>query len=445
MLRSFGPPARLALTLASAWVIGTGLLLLPGARVDPGGAGILVAAFTAASALCVTGLVVVDNEFYWTPLGHVVILVLMQVGGLGVMLISTLLAFTVSRRLGTQMRMGLQTELHHASPGGVRATVGVARRIVTLTFVIEAVTAVVLTLRFALGHHMGLRQALWYGVFHSVSSFNNAGFGLRSANMVPFAHDPGILLPISANIILGGLGFPVLMELRRHARPRLWQLTARVVVVVTPVLLLAGTLVIWALEHRNAATLGALSPGDAWLNAFFQSVVARTAGFNSVDIGALHAATLFAMDGLMFIGGGPAGTAGGIKVTTFVVIIAIAFAEINGAKAVNVFGKRVARSVHREALTIMTLASLVTMSATFVLLVLNPDLDLGPLVFEAVSAFGTVGLSTGITPQVTPLSQVVLMALMFTGRLGPVTLAAALAVRPRRSRYELPKQRLLIG
>lgn len=450
--RSFAPAGRLAITLFLAWLLGTALLLLPPARVDPGGAALLESAFTAASALCVTGLTVVDTQFYWTHLGQGVILALIQVGGLGVMLIATLLSFAVSKRVGMSMRLGLQAELHDSGTGGDRGTLGVVRRIIAMTVLIETITGVVLALRFMLAHHMGAGQALWYGFFHSVSAFNNAGFGLRSDNLVPFASDPWILVPISINVIVGGLGFPVLMELLRHWRlPREWHLTTRVVVVVTPLLLVVGTLVFWLLERDNPVTLGPMSTPDALVNAFFHSTIARTAGFNSVDIGALDPATLFALDGLMFIGGGPAGTAGGIKVTTFTVVIAIAVAEILGARAVNLFGRRLARSVHREALTVMTLASLVTMGATFALLILEHDLviehgaALDAVVFEAISAFSTVGLSTGITPQLSPTGQVLIMLLMFTGRLGPVTLAAALAVRPRPARYELPRERLFIG
>lgn len=441
-----GPTTRIALTLLVVWGLGTTLLTLPIATVEPANASWLTAAFTAASALTVTGLIVVDTPTYWTSFGHVVILGLIQIGGLGVMLISTLLALTVSRRLGIGMRMGLQTEFRNTAPGGQREVLGIARRIIIVTVCIETTAAIILALRLGLTHHLSAAAATWNGVFLAISGFNNAGFSLWTDSLMGHQSDPWILLPIALAVIIGGLGFPVIAELQRQwDRPLTWHLTTRVVVVMTPLLLVTGTVFIYLQERGNPATLGQLSTADAWLNAFFQSTITRTAGFNSIDIGAMHPATWLGMDMGMFIGAGPAGTASGIKVTTIMVVLAISWTEVTGGRAVNVLGKRIGRSVHRQALTLMTLASGLVALATFALMLLQPDLGLDALLFEAVSAFGTVGLSTGITADLGAAGELILMLLMFAGRLGPVTLASALALRPRTIHYELPRERLLIG
>ena len=278
-----------------------------------------------------------------------------------------------------------------------------------------------------------------------MSSFNNAGFAPWSDNMIGFATDPLMMLPMAVATILGGLGFPVLRQLRKEfGRPLHWTMNTNIVLVVTAALLVLGTVYIAVLEWGNRATLGAHGIADRVLIAFFHSVQTRTAGFNSVDIGQLNPETLLGMDVLMFIGGGPAGTAGGIKVTTFAVLIFIIAAELRGEGAVNIFGKRLSRAVHREAITIAALSLAAVMTATTALMMIT-GLDLDVLLFEATSAFGTVGLSTGITADLPPAGQIILMVLMFLGRLGPLTLGTALVLRHRRALYELPKERPVIG
>jgi Trk-type K+ transport system membrane component len=281
--------------------------------------------------------------------------------------------------------------------------------------------------------------------FHSVSSFNNAGFALFSDNVMSFVDDPLICLPLAVATILGGLGFPVIMQLRRHLRePLKWTMNTRLVLWGTVVLLVLGTAYITVVEWNNPRTLGPLDWPAKILAGFFQSVQTRTAGFNSIDIGGLDDATLLGMDVLMFIGGGPAGTAGGIKITTFAVLFFILLAEIRGEGVVNIFGKRLSRAVHRQAITVVLLAVGVVMAATVALMLLT-DLELGVVLFEAVSAFATVGLSTGITPDLPVAGQLILALLMIVGRLGPITFASALALRERSTLYQLPKERPIIG
>lgn len=398
--------------------------------------------FTAVSAVCVTGHTVVDTASYWTPFGHVVILALVQVGGLGIMVFASVIGLALARRLSLRSRMSAASEAKSVGVGDVKVLlVG----IVKISATIEASVAILLALRWWLGHDYDLPYALWLGVFHAVSSFNNAGFAVFSGNLTAFATDPLICIPIAVAIILGGLGFPVLMQLRRELRvPLHWSMNTKLVLWATSILLIVSTLFIAIIEWNNPKTLGSLDVGGRILAAFFQAVQTRTAGFNSVDIGALDPATLFGMDIFMFIGGGPASTAGGIKVTTFAVLFFIMYTELRGEGAVNIFGKRLSRAVHRQAITVVLLAVAVVVGST-VLLMLITDFSLDVLLFEVISAFSTVGLSTGITGNLPVAGQLVLIALMFIGRLGPVTLATAIALRERRILYEYPQERPGIG
>lgn len=434
-----------------AILVGTALLMLPNARVGPGAATFMEALFTATSAVCVTGLTVVDTAEFWTPLGQIVILALIQIGGFGIMSFASVVGLLIARKLSLRSRLTAATETKSVGLADVK---GLVVGVIRISLAIELTVAVVLTLRFIIGYGEPLGRATWWGIFHAVSSFNNAGFALFSDSLSGYATDAWIALPICAAVILGGLGFPVIVQLRRHLRSqirhplgwsiRLWTMNTRIVVAGTLVLLVLGTTYITAVEWSNPNTLGALDWPGKLLVGFFQSVQTRTAGFNSVDIAQLDSATLLGMDILMLIGGGPAGTAGGIKITTFAVLFFILWTEVRGQVAVNVFGKRLSRAVHREAITIVLLAVGVVIAATAILMLLT-DLSLDVLLFETISAFATVGLSTGITAGLPWEGQIILILLMFVGRLGPITFASAIALRERRSTYELPKERPIIG
>ncbi|MGY1845238.1 TrkH family potassium uptake protein [Modestobacter sp. SYSU DS0875] len=436
-------PAQVVVAaFALAVSVGTLLLWLPIASVPEGSPSLLEALFTATSAVCVTGLTVVDTPVYWTGFGEAVILGLIQVGGFGIMTLASVLGLVLARRLGLRARLNAAAETKSIDVGDIRrVVVGVA----TISLRFEAVVAVVLAARFALGYDQSLSEALWNGVFHAVSAFNNAGFALFTDNLIPFATDPWICLPINAAVIAGGLGFPVLMQLRRDLRvPRKWVMNTRLVLLGTGVLLVVGTVFLTALEWRNPATLGPLSVPGKLLAGFTTAVMPRTAGFNVVDVGAMEPASWLATDVLMFIGGGPAGTAGGIKVTTFFVLVFIVLTEIRGEGAVNVLGKRLPRSVQRQAITVVLLSVMAVGLPVLALLVATP-FTLDRVLFEVVSAFSTVGLTTGITADLPAFGQLLLVALMFIGRLGPITLASALALRQRTQAYELPKERPVIG
>lgn len=442
-LRRATSPARVVVAgFAAAVGIGTLLLLLPVAVPGETGTGLLDALFTATSAVCVTGLVTVDTATHWSGFGQAVIAGMIQVGGFGIMTLATLLGLLVSRRLGLQTRLNAAAESKSLGLADVRRVlVGVART----SLLFEAAGAVVLTARFATAYDEPPGRALWLGVFHAVSAFNNAGFALFSDNLIGFATDPWISLPVCVLVIAGGLGFPVLFELRRAwRRPRRWTLHTKLVVVMTAVLVPLGTLLFLALEWSNPRTLGPMSVAGKAVAGFFQGVMPRTAGFNSIDPGQLREETLLGSDVLMFIGGGSAGTAGGIKVTTFAVLLLVIVTEVRGDQSVTAFGRRIPREAQRQALSVALLAVAVVVGATALLLLLTP-FALDAVLYEVISAFATVGLSTGITADVGVPGQLVLVALMFLGRLGPITLASALALRSRPRLYELPQERPIIG
>lgn len=442
--RSLQPhPAQvIVVAFATTVTIGTGLLMLPIARQGPGGTDFATALFHATSAVCVTGLSAVDTASHWTGFGQAVLLVLVQIGGLGIMTFASILGLVVARRIGLRARLQTAHESQVVDQGDLRRVLWNVARI---SFSVELVLAVVLTLRWWLGYDESFGHAVWLGVFHGVAAFNNAGFGLWSDSLTRFAADPFICLPIAIGVILGSLGFPVLMELRREFGDRLhWSLNTKIVVTASIALLVVSAVFITAVEWSNPKTLGALDPPGRVLAGFFQAVMPRSAGFNSVPIGELHPATWFAMDILMFIGGGPAGTAGGIKVTTFVVLVFIVVSEVRGEGAVNLFGKRLPRSAQRQAITVAALASTMIVAGTMLLMLIE-GFELDHSLFEVTSAFTTVGLSTGLTADLSVAGKLLMVFLMFAGRLGPITLASAIALRRTNRLYEYPKERPLIG
>jgi len=436
------PAQVVVLAFGFAVLLGALLLSLPIARTGPGGAPFITALFTSTSAVCVTGLVVVDTPSYWSGFGEAVILGLIQVGGFGIMTFASLLGLLVSRRMGLRTRLTAAAETKAIGLGDVkRVLLGVVR----ISVLFEVVTAAILAVRFATGYDEPIGRALYLGLFHAVSAFNNAGFALYSDSLMRFVEDPWVCLPIAIAVIAGGIGFPVLMELRRELRqPRRWSLHTKMTLTTTAALLAVGTVFVTASEWDNPATFGALSTPGRLLAGFFHAVMPRTAGFNAVDYGQMTDGTLLGTTVLMFIGGGSAGTAGGIKVTTFVLLLFVISSEVRGQRKVHAFDRQIEERVTRQALTVALLSVAAVMTSTLVLLQLttHPTRD---VLFEATSAFATVGLSTGITADLPTPAHLVLVALMFLGRLGPITLVSALALRERQLMYELPEGRPIIG
>ncbi|MCU0312328.1 MAG: TrkH family potassium uptake protein [Acidimicrobiales bacterium] len=440
--KALSPSRVVVLAFAAAVAVGTLLLMLPvsttsGQITNPG-----EALFTATSAVCVTGLIVVDTATHWSTFGQVVIMALIQVGGFGIMTLSSLVAVALSRRLGLRQRLFAQAETGTMDSGQIRRVlIGVA----TFSLLFEVLATVVLTWRFWVDGEVSLGRAAYLGLFHAVSSFNNAGFALFSDNLIGFVTDGWVLVTIGAAVIAGGIGFPVWLELRDALlRPRSWSLHTKLTVGTTVLLLGAGTVLLLACEWGNPATIGNLDTGDKVLVSWFQSVQPRTAGFNAVDYGLMRESSWLVTDALMLVGGGSASTAGGIKVTTFALLGFVIWAEVRGDPDVTAFGRRIPGAAQRQAVTLVLLAVGAVITATFAL-VLLADVAIGPALFEALSAFSTVGLSTGITPALGTPAQLVLVALMFLGRVGPITLFAALVLREHGRLYRFPQERPIIG
>jgi potassium uptake TrkH family protein len=436
-------PARVVLIgFASAIATGTALLLLPIARAGPGGATPMEAAFTATSAVTVTGLGIVDTAGHWSGFGEAVILALIQLGGLGIMTFATLVLVGLSGRVGLRNRLLAQQEVGVLTLGEVRRVV---RGVVTLSLAVEALVTLILAGWLVLRYDEPFLEALWLGLFHAVSAFNNAGFALYPDSLIRFVGDPVVNLAILTSLVLGGLGVPVLAEV---VRDRLhwskWTLHTRIVMATTAILIVGGWLVVAAFEWTNSRTLGPMSLPEKGLAALFQSVSPRTAGFNTLDYSVMRESTWLVTIALMFIGAAPASTGGGIKVTTFAVLAYVILAEVRGDPDVNLFQRRLPTAAQRQALAVALIGVGVVFGSTL-LLEISGDFGLAATLFEVTSAFATVGLSTGITAGVSSIGKVLLVLIMFAGRVGPLTVATALAVRGRDQRYRFAEERPLLG
>lgn len=434
------PAQFVVVAFAALIALGTVLLLLPVAFERGEHPGIIDAVFMSTSAATVTGLATVDIETFST-FGELVLLVLMQVGGFGIITIGSVFALLASHRIGLRQRMLTRTELGAVEAGELRALVAAVAKI---TIAVELAIMVVLFLRLWLSYGDSMAEAAYSGVFHAVASFNNAGLSLYSDSLTRFVGDPVVNLVIGVSFIVGGFGFPVLVELGRRIRPRHWSVHTRITLSATAVLLVAGPLFVIVVEWSNPGTLGGLGVADKLLAGWFQGVSPRTAGFNTVPIGELQESTLLVITTLMFIGAGPASTSGGIKVTTFAVLGFAMWADVRGEGDVVAFRRRIPTAAVRQALTV-ALLSIGLVVGTALLLEITADIGLTDALFEAASAFGTVGLSTGVTPDLPVTGKLLLALVMLAGRVGPVTFVVALALRQQHRTYRYPEERPIIG
>jgi trk system potassium uptake protein TrkH len=421
--------------------------MLPFASAAGAATRFVDALFTATSAACVTGLVVVDTATHWSPFGQVVILLLIQAGGFGIMAGSTLLLMIfLGRRTTLRDRVVVQESLGGLQLGTVT---GLLRRIAIFTIAVEALGAVVLSIAFTSGPEAGPPGdplGIWWGVFHSISAFNNAGFDLTGGfrSLTPFVDDWVVLLTVAVLLTLGGLGFAIVGDAvvkRRWAR---MALETKLVLSATVALLIGGTLVIGFTEWANPSTLGALPAEQRLLNALFESATLRTAGFTALDTSAFAEATLFVVMGLMFVGGASGSTAGGIKVNTFSVLIVTMISTVRGQPSTVAFGRRIPHGTVYNALSVALLA-IAFVFVIGLLLTLTTRATFAQTLFEAVSAFGTVGATTGITRELTDPARIITSVAMFIGRLGPLTLVLALAARARPVLYRPAVESVRIG
>ena len=442
------PPPSPALVLVVGFAVliavGTILLSLPFSSAAGTWTGPIDALFTATSAVCVTGLVILDTGTYWSPFGHLVILTLIQVGGFGFMTGSTLFLFLlVGRRTGLRDRLLVQASTGVPDLGSVTTLV---KRVAIFTLICEGVAAIALTGAFLARSH-DLVESIWWGIFHAISAFNNAGFDLIGGfrSLTDFADDPFVLIPIGSLIILGGLGFAIVGDVAGKWRWRRLALETKVVLATTLVLLLGGATAIGYLEWTNPATLGAMPEAQRPLNALFESATLRTAGFSALDTGALTEASLFVVMALMFIGGASGSTAGGIKVNTFSILLIAIVSTARGRPSAEAFGRRLPHILIYRALSVALLSVAAVFLVALALEVVSPDVTFVQVLFEAVSAVGTVGASTGITRDLPDLAHLILIPAMFLGRLGPLTLVLALTARARPIAYRPAVETMRIG
>ncbi len=434
-------PARLPLLVFAAIIaLFTALLSLPAATESGTRAPFVDALFTAVSAVCVTGLTTVSTADYWSDFGQAVIITGVKVGGLGVMTLASILGLAVSRRIGLTQRMLAASETR-TRLGEVGSLV---RAVIVASLAVELTVFLVLVPRFlSLGESVA--EAAWQSLFMAISVFNNAGFLILDDGLAPFVGDWWMNLPIILGGAIGALGFPVILNLaNRWRRPRHLSLHSKLTPATYGILAAGGSLAFALIEWRNPATLGGLPVADRVLASLLSGVNTRSSGLSAIDVGAMEDTTWFLHDALMFVGGGSASTAGGIKVTTFAVLVLAIVAEARGDRDAEAFGRRIGTTTVRLAVAVAFLGATLVGAATLALLALTEH-HLELVLFETISAFATVGLSTGITPDLPESAKYVLAALMFAGRLGTITLAGALALRHRRRVIRMPAEPPIVG
>lgn len=440
------PPQILTFGFIIIIAIGSILLSLPYASADQMPMSYIDALFTATSAVCVTGLVVVDTGTHFSMFGQLVILVLMQIGGLGFMTMATLFALAFRKRISLKERLVLQESMNQSSLEGI---VRFIRRVLIYAFVIEIVGALILAMRWSLV--MPFQDALYFGVFHSVSMFTNAGFDVMGSLHGPFSsfvshvNDPIVNAVLMLLIFLGGIGFIVLAEVWDYPKLRKLSFHSKVVLNASGILFIAGAVIIFIFEFTNLRTLEPLSLPGKLYSSLFQSISPRSGGANTLDIGALRHATQFLLIMLMFIGASPGSAGGGIKVTTFAILVGAVIAMIRGKEDVVFFRRRLAKDRVYKALTI-TIVSLAAIVLFTMILSATENAEFLTLLFEVTSAFGTTGLSMGLTPHLTTIGKVLIIIMMFMGRLGPLTLAFTLVpTQEKKELYRYPEGKIMIG
>ncbi|AJY77242.1 TrkH family potassium uptake protein [Paenibacillus beijingensis] len=435
------PPQTLAIGFVITIMFGTFLLMLPISTHPEHRLAFMDALFEATSAVCVTGLVVVDTGTTFTVFGQVVLMVLITIGGLGFMTFGILIALLLGKKIGLSERLLIQSATNQFSLSGL---VKLVKIILTATFFIEGAGALLLAVAWS--NEMGWPKALYYGLFHSISAFNNAGFGLEFDNLSKWVGNPAINLIIASLFILGGIGFTVIMDVtHKKFNFRKWSLHTKLALISTLIINIVATILIFGIESRNPDTLGQLSIGDQILASFFHATTPRTAGFNTLDLTQLKNDSILLTMALMFIGGATGGTAGGIKITTFLLLLLVVWAFITRKDGINVFKRRISNELVFRALSISMIGVIIIFSAVFLLELTEKDISLMNLAFEAVSAFGTVGLSLGATPELSSFGKLIIILLMFVGRLGPLTLAFALTKKQSQANFKYPEEKILIG
>lgn len=442
------PSQMMVVGFAAVILIGAILLSLPIATQTGERTSFLDSLFTATSAVCVTGLVVVDTATYWNFFGQIVIIILIQIGGLGFMTITTLFSLIVKKRINLKERLLIQESLNQIDLSGL---VKLTRYILLMTFVIEGIGALILSTVFI--PQFGFIRGSWYSIFHAISAFCNAGFDLMGnvtgpySSLMYYVNNTTITLAISALIILGGLGFPVILDIVKNKKISKLNMHSKIVLISTSILIVVGMLFIFIVEYKNVGTLGNLSLKGKILASLFQSVTIRTAGFATIDLTILHQATLFIMMIFMFVGASPASTGGGVKTTTIAVLILTVKSFLLGKEDIEVFGRRITSSTVRKSVGIFFVGVLAVLTGILLIVLIEPEFDLLEASFEVVSALATVGLSIGGSSNLTFIGKLLIVIYMFMGRVGLLTIFLALVAKNTVNKQQIryPEGRIIVG
>lgn len=438
----------IALGFLAVITAGALLLMMPFSKIDGTWSDPITALFMSTSAVCVTGLAVVDVGKYYSFWGQLFLVLLVQIGGLGYMTATTFLLLLLGRRFGLKDKVALQQSLDKPGLAGV---VQLVQSILATTLLFE-LTGVFLLMSVFVPKY-GFKDGVWSAIFHSVNSFNNAGFSLYTDNLIGYVTSPMVNFTVGGLIIFGGIGYQVIMEMYLWLRDRfkkspictVFSLNFKVVTSTTAVLLILGTLAFLVLEYNNPATFGPLNFPQKVMAAWFQSVTPRTAGFNTIEIGQMSEAGLFLTVALMFIGASPGSTGGGIKTTTFRILFCCSTAVLEGQEEVECYRRQIPPALILKTISVLFGSLLVAFTSAILIELTNPQVEFIEALFEAVSAFGTVGLSTGITAKISAIGKLILIATMYVGRVGVLLLMSAAFGDPTPRSFKYAEESLLVG
>ncbi|GAB6170396.1 TrkH family potassium uptake protein [Clostridium carnis] len=430
----------LALGFLSLILLGGIILSLPISSASGEGTNFLDSVFTATSAVCVTGLITLNTSAHWNTFGQVVIILLIEIGGLGFMSFTTLIAIILGKKITLRERLVMQEAMNTFA---IQGLVKMVKYVLIFTVSIQFFGALLLSTQFVPA--FGLKKGLFYSVFHSISAFCNAGFDLFGDSLVGYSSNAVVILVISALIIIGGLGFTVLIEIYQLKGLKKLSIHAKLVILVTTVLIIGGAILMFLFEHRNPGTIASMTFKDKALNSLFASVSPRTAGFNSISTSDMTMAGKFLTIILMFIGGSPGSTAGGLKTVTFGILILTVISVIRGREDTEVFGRRFTKEVVYKAFSLFFIGGALVIIVTMMLSYTETGTSFLDLLYETTSALGTVGLTTGLTPNLSSIGKILIMTMMYLGRVGPLTIALALTRKRKKTGYKYPEGKILIG
>ncbi|MDB1933287.1 TrkH family potassium uptake protein [Clostridium tertium] len=430
----------LALGFLIAIIIGAIILSLPISSRTGEPTNFLDAIFTSTSAVCVTGLITLDTSTHWSVFGQTVIITLIEIGGLGFMSFGVLISLILGKKITLRERLVMQEAMNTYS---IQGLVKMVKYVLIFTMSVQFFGALLLSTQFV--PEYGIGRGIFYSIFHSISAFCNAGFDLFGTSLVGYSSNSVVILVISALIIIGGLGFTVLLEIYEFKGMKKLSLHSKLVLITTAILVFGGAILMLIFEYNNVDTIANMNIKDKLLNSFFASVTPRTAGFNSISTSGMTLASKFLTIILMFIGGSPGSTAGGLKTVTFGILVLTVICVIKGREDTEVFGRRFTKEIVYKSFTLLFIGVSLVIFSTMILSYTEVGVSFIDLLYETTSAFGTVGITLGLTPNLSSIGKVLIMLMMYFGRVGPLTVMLALTRKRKKSGYKYPEGKILIG